>query len=222
MTITQSVALDRLGLMVASLEENIKIALGTKAVLESGNRIIKLNPQRKCPGASAYDTIHQSLTINLALSLARIFDPGTKSRHPNKRDIASIPLIIRLLKQRRCQKALTKRAKLWVPGIPHFEEIQAKGCQRAIDKAISSYAKLKKIKPAHRLRNLRNYQLAHSMMRDMLEKIPTYNDLFFLMDIARDVTQSSMLAINGENVRFKDYERISLNKADRFWEEALK
>ena len=223
--ISRAEAIQRLEMMVQRIEEDVKIGLWAEATLEAANEIVMATPDEERPGALAYHTIRQSLALNLAISLARLFDPGSKRSRPNKRDIASIPLIVRLLKQRRCQKELVERARSWTPHLVGFEDTHANGCQRSIDEAISAYNELQNTGQGRamiqRLRDFRNKRLAHSMMHDTLNALPKYKDLFKLMDVARDVIEDAKLAIDGQSMGLKDSEKIYFEEADEFWRTAF-
>jgi hypothetical protein len=159
------------------------------------------------------------------MSLSRLFDPGSRNWPANKRDVASIPLIIRLLKQKRCHKVLVARARLWTPEIPDLEEIHAAGCRQSIDTAINTYDSLRRSAGSRammrRLRDFRNKRLAHSMMQDTLKALPKFNELFKLMDVARDIAEDAKLAIAGVNMGLKDTEEIYRATADDFWRYAF-
>lgn len=224
--ISRAEAVRRLEIMVLRIEEDVKIGLCAEATLEAANDIVMAAPCEKRPGALAYRTISQSLALNLAITLARLFDPGSRRWHPNKRDIASIPLIIRLLKQRRCQKVLVERARSWTPHLTRFEDTHANTCQRSIDKAINAYDELQNSREGRamlqRLRDFRNKHLAHSMMQHVLKALPTYKELFTLMDMARDAVEGAKLAIDGQSMELKDSEKIYRDKADDFWRMAFR
>lgn len=224
-TISRREAVHRLKAMIARIEEDVKIGLWAEATLEAANTILVAHPNRMWPGADAYRTIAQSLALNLAISLARLFDPGTRRMHPNKRDIASIPLIVRLLSQQRCQRLLIEHARGWTPQLEGFDETHARGCKRAISEALDAHADLNKTNGGRaatkKLREFRNYRLAHSMMTDMLKTLPTYNELFQLMDVAREVLEGAKLAIDGRSLDLKHSEEIYRAHADVFWTMAL-
>lgn len=224
-TITTAEAMHRLRAMVRRLDNNVRMALGAEAILEAANKKVGTSPRTVFLGASAYNTIVHSLMLSLALSLARLYDLGTKKRHPNRRDIASIPLIVRLLKQPRCQNRLILHARNWTPHLEWSADIQARACERAIRSAIGAYDKLVGTREGRamvrRLREFRNKLLAHSLIEDVIEALPTYNDLFALMDVARDVMQHAKLAIKGTNEDLKTVERIIFSDGERFWDNAL-
>ena len=223
--ISRADAIKRLEMMVRRIEEDVKIGLWAEATLEAANEIVMATPDQERPGALAYRTISNSLALNIAISLARLFDPGSRRRHPNKRDIASIPLIIRLLMQQRCQKVLVDRARSWTPQLTEFEDTNAEGCQRSINMAINAYNRVRYTREGRamlrRLRDFRNKRLAHSMMQDTLNALPRYKELFTLMDVARDTVEGAMLAIDGQSMGLKDSEKIYREEADEFWRTAF-
>lgn len=109
--------------MTQGIVQGVQRALALKAALEVGNDIIvKLRGDRPALnfyGAPAYDEIMFALTASLTLTLSKLFDPVTlfllpakkKKQSVNKSDVISIPLLVRLLKQRRCQTVLGKQAR---------------------------------------------------------------------------------------------------------------
>lgn len=201
------------------------IALHAEAALEASNYIVVAHPDRKWPGAMTYSAIAQSLALNVTISLARLYDPGTRRVHPNKRDIASIPLMVRLLKQKRCQKAMMQRARDWTPHLEGMANIHATACGKAIEAAINSYETLQKTPEGRaaskKLREFRNFRLVHSMMRDMIKSLPTYRELFNLIDVARNLVENASLAIDGKNRDLKETEANYRDNADAFWRMAL-
>src|SRR5262249_27633079 len=156
-------------------------------------------------GADCYNAVKQGLSIFLALTLAKLFEtPGlwrgkSKSFRFNNSDVASIPLMMRLLKQARCRKGLSKRAQHWTPQIPEITEAQANACECAIDKAIAAYERLRGTRDGKnavaKLKKFRNKVLAHTLLGAAVRSAPQYRELFWLVDVARDVVEHSRLAI---------------------------
>jgi uncharacterized protein YdiU (UPF0061 family) len=214
----------RLKAMVDRIGRNVSTALWAEALLEAGNKRVKPTGAVYL-GANAYNTIAYALMLSLALALARLYDVGSKRHHPNERDVASIPLIIRLLKQKRCQNRLIRDARNWTPHLKGSADLQANACENAIKAAIKAYSDLVRTRAGRdmlgRLRLFRNKQLAHSLIDDVIKGLPTYNDLFALMDVARDVMEHARLAIDGTNEDLKQAERIILTEGEGFWEHAL-
>ena len=121
-TIKNADAIYRIDKMVPLIIENVRIAIKLESALETGNEVVReirgdAEHRPHWYGANCYNTVINSVTLNLALTLARLFDPGAKRMHPNKRDVASIPLLLRLIKQKRCRSALINRARDWTPQI---------------------------------------------------------------------------------------------------------
>lgn len=126
-TISRTKAVRRLEQMVEQIELDLKTALWAEAVLESANDLVVGDPNREYLGADAYNTIRESLAVNLSLSLARLFDNGFKSIRPNNKDLASIPLAINLLKQKRCRRVFVERARGWMPPSMGMADTNAEG-----------------------------------------------------------------------------------------------
>ncbi|MGP1252939.1 MAG: AbiU2 domain-containing protein [Kiloniellales bacterium] len=224
-TLTCAEAVERLDNMVELVADDLKMVLWTEAVLESANDIIRSSPNRKFPGAPAYEVIANSLAINLTISLARLFDPGSKRFKDNKKDIASIPLLIKLLKQVRIKRHLVSRARNWTPHASGFAAIHQRGCERAISNALLEFRSISTDASTrasiHKLREFRHERLAHSLMREKLSKI-TYAELFMLTDKARNVVQQVVIAVIGDGTEFLDTEKSYRSAANQFWDMALK
>lgn len=137
--ITRPEAIRRLRAMLKAIHGDLDIVLASEAALETANAIVKATPGAKRPGAHTYNVVAQSLTLNLAMSLARLFDEGAKRFKPNQRDLASIPLIVRLLRQKRCQDALARAARAWIPHMPSIADQQESACRKAATEAIAAY-----------------------------------------------------------------------------------
>jgi hypothetical protein len=116
-TITTTVAVDRIRKMTDGIVQDVERALVLQIALEAGNDTIREirgdGPALSFYGAHSYEAIRLGLTVSLVLTLANLFDPATlyvsrkkkgQRRSANKSDIISIPLLVRLLKQRRCRR----------------------------------------------------------------------------------------------------------------------
>lgn len=228
--ISRKDAVKRLDAMIEYIYRDVRVGIGVEAALETGNAIV-MNELRdkQMDGAECYNTIRQSNTLFLALTLAKLFEMPrprqweSKTNRYNKSDVASIPLMIRLLKQKRCRYALIARARKWTPLL---SDEQAAACEKAIDNAVLEYVTLKKsYKGRTAIKNLagfRNKMLAHTLLGEAMEKRPSYGDLFLLMDAARDITGYAKFAILGENLSMMDYEEERVRASKVFWSLALK
>lgn len=214
-------ALARLDRMMPILKMNIEGALRIEATLEAGNDIIQKMPDKAVPGAGAYNTIRDCLSFDLAMYLARLFEKAGQ-RHANKRDAASIPLMIRLLRQKRCRRMLAQRARNWEPkGLgAQFEQ----DCLKSIDDASKAYTSTFRGKFGQSglkcLKDARDNHFAHSLMSDKKIKL-IYNHLYRLTNCARDVLEHASVAITGGNLSLADFAEHYREEADEFWSMAL-
>jgi hypothetical protein len=224
-------ALDRLDNMVKLILLDVTIGIQTKAALETANRIVTGELRDvQFYGADCYNAANKSMSLLLTLMLAKLFETPSlrgqsKSTRFNKSDVASIPLMIRLLQQRRCRARLSKRARDWTPAIPGMAETHARSCERAIDRTIEAYAKLR---PTHagrdtvaKLRLFRDKVLAHTLIGTALKNAPRFRELFLLMDIARDVAEHARFAIDGRHLDLRESEEELENVCHAFWHPAL-
>jgi hypothetical protein len=226
-TINRDTAVQRIDEMVRLIEENALLGLDIKAALIPSNEIVVSDiRQSEIVGAGCYNTLKYCMALHLALTLARLFDPGARRNDANRMDIASIPLLVRLLKQKRCRAILVARARRWTPHMPRLADAHAAACERAIDGAIQAYAKLRATpdgrKSAETLKNFRNQKLAHSLIGTVLKELPRYSQLLLLMDVARDVANHTTLAVRGDNLDLKEIEIERHREACKFWKPALK
>lgn len=224
-------AVERLDKMIGLINTDVQVALGLEASLEAANQIVteKLSDVQ-FDGADCYNALRQSTALFLALTLAKLFEvpslrKQSKATRYNKSDVASIPLLVRLLDQRRCRQALVKRARDWTPMMPNMADTHAKSCARAIDRAVEAYAAFRRKhagrSAAAKLRRFRDKVLAHTLLGTALKKSPMYSEMFLLMDVARQVTEHARLAISGLHVDLVDTEEHLAEISRAFWEPAL-
>jgi hypothetical protein len=218
--------------MIALINTELRIALEVKASLEAANSLIRGELLGKhYDGASCFTSIQGSQSMFLALTLAKLFEMPkrkrgeTYARRYNRSDAASIPLLIRLLKQRRARTVLQERARRWTPQMRTLSETHARNCEAAIEAAIAAYNSLSRTGAGRgallRLRAFRNKILAHLLLNASRRIRPTYSQLFLLLDAARNVTGHALLAIDGLNVDFKDVEKQRERRSMAFWKTAL-
>lgn len=192
--------------------------------MEVGNAIIQDMPDKAFPGALAFNAIMQSLAFDLAMHLARLYDVGSRRRPVNSRDVASIPLAVRLLRQKRCQKELMLRARDWIPGDKYFSNVFENDCYKAIQSASAGYTETFKgsfgRSGLRTLKLFRDTFMAHSLMTDVDAK-PIYHQLFRLTDCARDFIEAARLAVSGTSSSLEKQESLFIKNADEFWRMAL-
>ena len=216
--------------MIALIERDVRIALEVEASLEEANALVNDKLQgTNFYGADCFNSISRSQALFLSLTLAKLFElpkPQKKesSAHRYKRsDVASIPLLIYFLDQTSFQDSLTDRAYDWTSGLLGIEH--ARACHNAIIRAVTTYRSFETSNLGSvatlKLSKFRNKILAHTLLGDSQSALPTYGELFLLVDIARDVTNDVIFAINGHNVELQDYENERKRVSKAFWEAAL-
>ena len=230
--LNRATAISRVDEMIKLIQRDVQIAIEVKAAMEAANKIV-IGDLRNVTyhGAECYNTVKQSMALFLALTLAKLFEfpiprnNETRASRYNRSDLASIPLMVRLLKQKRCRTALLERARMWTPQLTGMGDIHAVSCERGIDRAIEAYDRIQRIprgrKAIASLKAFRDKVLAHNLLGQALENTLLYNELFLLMDVARDVTQHAKLAILGDNLDLKDVEMERARMSEAFWRPAL-
>lgn len=227
----KSEAVERLDEMMRLIRIDVEVALATEAALEAANEAV-MGELRDIQfyGADCYNAVKQSMAIFLAVTLAKLFEtPGLRGQAKGTRfngsDVASIPLMVRLLRQKRCRTALLKRAANWTPNFPEIESRQVAACARAIDRAIGAYGSLRRTHGGRmavaRLKKFRDKVAAHTLLGAALKTAPTYREMFQLMDVARDVTEQARLAIDGVHINLASTEERLLKVSKAFWHPAL-
>ncbi|MCA3598723.1 MAG: hypothetical protein IOC64_11470 [Methylobacterium sp.] len=238
-TISRAEAVKRLGAMVKAINRDLERALAIEATLEEGNRIVNATPDQIRPGPDTYATIIGSLATDLAITLARLFDPlqwesgkgGRKRVTPYENrgrtvQRATIPLIVHLLRQKRCRDELARRAREWIPSMPWIADSQEAACRKACAEAVEAFAALRRDHDGRqgiaRLTALRNNGIAHTLWTAPDKPGPRYRQLFRVADTAREVVGAALLAIDGNNTDFLEVEKITRADAARFWGHALR
>ncbi len=213
--------------MLPFIREDVQLALAIRAALEGANETLASvkDSGRRFWGANCYNIIVQSLAHELAIVLSRLFDLGAKRRHPNKKDIASIPLLLRFLRQKRCQRFLMGQTHSWFPDAPGAAQCFPDRCANAIANAGRIYREAKatsKVRRALRdLKQFRDKRLAHNIIDTPDDARPTYDGLYLLTDLACEVLAPTIFAIDGSQYRFTAIEEHWKSEADRFWRRAF-
>jgi len=196
------------------------------ATLETGNKIILglRNDEGRTPmwyGAHCYNIIKNNITFSLAITLAKLFDLGSVRFKPNRRDVASIPLLLRLVRQKRCISDLIKKTDTW-PGRITTNE---KTVRRRIDSALSAYSALKKRhrgrKATENLKNFRDKKLAHSLIDVVLTELPRYEDLSYLLSVAMEVAGFLHLPIADWDYTPSESLEEAERQSEAFWSPAI-
>ncbi len=181
-------------------------------------------PDDGIPGAEAYGAIKESLSFNLAMHIARMFDKVSARYHANHKDAASIPLMIRLLRQKRCRRMLASRARTGHDIHSKLGDLYERDCLKAIEKASKSYSATFRGKfgqsGLEHLKIARDHYFAHSLMSNRKLKL-IYNQLFRLTDCASDILDHASIAIMGKALEPADLEKHFREEAEGFWNQAL-
>jgi len=217
--------------MVELVEREVRIGLEVRASLETANDLIRKLHGKPYLAAGCVDSIQGSQAMHLALTLAKLFEMPrprngeTHARRYNRSEAASIPLLIRLIRQRRVRAHFASAARRWTPQIPEFADKHARDSLDAFDRAIESYASFCGSRAGRsailRLRSFRNKLLAHLLVTRPSQVRSTYRDIFLLLTAAQEVVEHSALAINGHNLDLGAYERDKVLRAKAFWEVSL-
>ena len=215
--------------MIERIDVDVRTGSRVEQVLEAGNKVVGSFPSKSSSRAATYNCIKQSLVINLAMTVSRLYDKGSRRFSPNDKDLASIPLMIRIVKQKRCQKRIIDTAfRNWFPvdSSEYFRNKSKDDAKTAIDRAIQIYDE-KVASAQHRhyrtlLKRLRDSELAHSKLEEYLDRKPTYNHLFHLMAAAREITELLTLAVRGHNIRYSELVASIESNANDFWSKALR
>lgn len=209
--------------MVRAIEFDVNFALWDEAVLEAGNQVVSSLKNKNIEGAAAFNVIHQGLSADLSVTLARLFDFGSRRFAPNKRETSSIPLLIRLLKQKRCRDHFIARAGNWVSAYRHSDS-DAIACDTAIKSSIEDYNALMRgggPSALSRLQKARNYRIAHRKINDVEEGFPRYRDLFMLVAMAAKISENIKFATSGHNSSLAEQKMTMDKEALAFWSRAL-
>jgi hypothetical protein len=203
--------------MTDSIVQDVERALVLPIALEAGNDTIREirgdGPALSFYGARTYEAIRLGLTVSLALTLANLFDPETlyvsrkkkgQQKSANKSDIISIPLLVGLLKQRRCQTVLGKQARDWTPMLDHMKAVNEESAIGAANAAVAAYENFRRShdgrSAARILKTFRNRDLAHRLL-DKRAPPPRYRELFLLLDVAAAVATKARLAVMGPAIK---------------------
>lgn len=209
--------------MASRVWEDTEFALAIEAALVSSNSIIGKS-ERQSYGARCYNVVHQSMIAHLVVVAARLFDPAPKHKRPYNTDIASVPLLAHLLKQKRCQDELLTRARDWTPSIPSLADANERSCQKAIDAALSAFYDFRNTRlgagSLKRLKGFRDTVVAHSL-RGAFEYKIKHQELHEFVTVATTFTEQARLAIDGHHIDSAAERRELKRVSDAFWKPAL-
>ncbi|RUV75896.1 MAG: hypothetical protein EOR30_17235 [Mesorhizobium sp.] len=225
-------AIERLGAMVELVERELRTAIQLEMSLETANNIVKAELHgHRFYGAECYDTVKLATQLYLAIVLAKLFEeprpkPGESiAKKANRSDVASIPLMLRLLGQKRCVRKLVTEAGLWQSFRSSADQTNAAAAERHAAAALSRYRELRRSRDGGlalaKLSAFRNEWLAHLLLKQSEKNVPKYDQLFLLVDAARDIIGATKFAVKGSNLELTDWEKERSRISNAFWNPAL-
>lgn len=233
-------AISKLKLMLEKIEPEILNAIRIESSLESANSTgMEILGNSSFHGAKCLNTVQRATAFQLAISLAKLFEcplprQGNKSirerriRRWDNSDIASIPLLVNLLRHLPCQLELVRRARDWTPSHPDRADLHESDCKRAISGALKKYGELlsqsKNRRAMKSLKEFRDGALAHIRTDVDPQSIrgPNYQDLFRMANAARIVAGESMIAVLGRQGAFDQVEKQYREASVTFWRDAFR
>lgn len=230
--LTLGEAVVRIEKMYPLILREIELAVAEYGALESANEIVVSELKGvQFPGADTYNVIAQTIAHSLALRLAKLLEVptirrgSTVARTSNRSDVASLPLMLRLVKQTRCRKFFEGKARAWTPQLAIMADVNAKTCGDSIDHAVSAYRSYASSRDGQvalkRLRDFRNNMLAHSLLSQDESHLPKYNQLFSAHAMVCELWHHLRLATSGVNWDHKMFVQHRLSESRRFWKPAL-
>jgi len=233
--LSQKDALARIQKMYPLVKANVVRASLAKASLESANDIVGAKYFGiQFHGANTYNVTRMALTSYMALVVSRLYD-GYRShheirqngrRHPNKSDIASIPLFVRLLKRKGCQAVLVDDARRRYSGDVEWANQSGDRIAKSLGLAVAAFAQFESTASGRAaiktLSRFRNTELAHTLLLDDKPEVaPVFVELYTLIDVAAEVVEHSSLALEGKVLFLKEAIAERTREARSFWEPAL-
>lgn len=223
-------AIARIRSMIPLLRQETENAIRLQASLESANDVVQRELRgRQFYGADCFNDVKLATQLYLSITLAKLFElPKPRSRQSaakklNSSDVVSLPLLLRLIGQKRCTRHLVGRARSWHPVMG---DTNVNACEKAILGALAPYGRLRGspqgIAALAKVRAFRNSFLAHTLLTRDEKSIPTYSELRLLTDAARDILQDAEFAVTGVHHFMADWEAERQRIARAFWIPALR
>jgi hypothetical protein len=220
-------ALKKVERMMPLIRNDLLSALEVEAAMQSANDIVVGGDlEGEFYGAACYNTVSQTMGVYLCILIAKLFEvPGPRrgmsyTARLNEADFASIPLQVRLVSQKRIRAILASRADSM---FPRGRPVSGVAREAAIAEAERLWRTTRESE-ASALRNVkafRDHTLAHTLLRDRPHDIPKYEDLFRLIDAAREIFKCLSLAVAGDINDFEAAEMARYHLSAAFWRPAL-
>ena len=213
--LTNAQAIERLHVIFEKVRCDYSHALRVECSMESANEVVCALVSTEFDCASAYNTSLDSMKFDLSVSLARLLDnSGVRrkkaGRSPNQKDIASVPFLVRLLRQERCKFFFIKNN-------PEAE--------KSIEAALIAYStglcspSAKQIR--RKLKSFRNHELAHSLIVESDLRNPKFKELFSLTSALGEVVANLSLVIDDAAWDIASEIEVLSDQAKSFWSRAF-
>lgn len=208
--------------MLDPIATQLAIAIEIEASMEALNAEVGSLPRKEIYGSAALGVIQTAYQIELSLCLAKLFETpvprngSTRVSAFNKTDLASIPLLLRLLQQEQCKATLCTRNQSWSP---KGEEVR-----QMIDDAGRIWCNMRRSSASRAaLAKVSDYRhfLVHLLRRGPPPILPKYKDLFLLVDKAVEIMEKLQPAMTGTSRQLKVFEELWKDEARDFWSRAL-
>ena len=175
--------------------------------------------------AETFNVAQFALLSHLSLLLARLFDPPPHGKPLHKVDIASIPILMRLLAKDEVRDHLFAEARGWTPYLDGLEETHAACVEDGLRTVQTAWDTFRGTPEGERIladhKRFRNQVLAHTL--DITKgALPVVNDLYLLVNALVSLARPIALIFHGEDWQAAQRHRIGLNQGRAFWRRALK
>jgi len=225
-------AMSRLNLMLKAIEKETRDAIWAKATLEVGNDIVMAHYHGQVfAGADCYNVLRNSTQTALILSLCKLFERprGRQGQSEaaafNRSDLASIPVFLHLLKQKRCRARFAEKASFgWNGSSLATSNRLESDCLAALQRCDETARRLRSSdgrRAAATLSAFRDNHVAHLYTQPRPWNANRYNELFLLLDIAANLVSHACIVFEGRNLDFKEREHLWMEEARAFWKPAL-
>ncbi len=215
-------AIEAMDQMLEPIAGQLAVAVEIEASMEVLNEEVHARQRPAIYGAEAFRVIQQAYVSELALALAKLYETpvprngATKAQAFNKTDLASIPLLLRLLQQDRCKAVLCDRNRSW--------DRDGTEVQWLIDDASRIWCRMRRSSAIRdaltRVTDYRHFAV-HLLRRGPPARLPTYREVFVLVDNAVAIMRLIQPAMTGTNRNLSVFEELWRDEARDFWSRAL-
>ena len=201
--------------MVPLIAKDLREAARLYGIFEAGER-----QGAGCSGLK--QDVHGAIKLNILLCLARIFEFGTSRGYvQDKRDIASLPFLIRLMAETEVQEMVYAAAALWSDASLANENMAfAEQSLIEADEALQAFeGDPQTSRILDTLHQTRNSFIAHRLLQEanILQQL-SIADVRFLLDAAMQIFTPLQLALFGEEDGFFEQNSNCFAAAKALWQ----